>query len=184
VKDINVRLASFDNSWYSPGAKIKILLWFFINALLLKNPLNPFSSLKIMFLRAFGATIGFNVVIKPCVNIKYPWMLKIGDNVWIGEDVWIDNLAKVEIGNDVCISQGAMLLCGNHNYKKTSFDLEIGNIIVDDGVWIGAKSVVCPGVHCESHSVLAVGSVASANLERYTIYRGNPALKVRERHFV
>jgi putative colanic acid biosynthesis acetyltransferase WcaF len=74
-----------------------------------------------------------------------------------------------------------MLLCGNHDYKRSTFDLIVGNIMLEDGVWIGAKSVVCPGVVCRSHSVLSVGSVASAPLDAYGIYRGNPAVKVKER---
>ena len=46
----------------------------------------------------------------------------------IGENVWIDNLASVSIGATCCLSQGAMLLTGNHNYKKTTFDLLFGLI--------------------------------------------------------
>ena len=63
--------------------------------------------------------------------------------------------------SNVCISQGATLLCGNHNFKKPGFDLIIDEIIVEDGVWIGAKSIVCPGVTLKSHSILTVGSVAN-----------------------
>ena len=106
----------------------------------------------------------------------------IGNDVWIGEEVWIDNLAKVQIGNNVCISQGAMLLCGNHNFSKSNFDLITGTIILEDGVWIGAKSIVGPNVVCHSHSVLGVSSVASKDLEAYSIYRGNPALLIKERN--
>ena len=132
-------------------------------------------------MRTFGAKIGENVTIKPKVNIKYPWFLKISDNVWIGENVWIDNLTQVTISSNVCISQGAMLLCGNHNYKKSTFDLMLGEIVLEEGVWIGARSVVCPGVTCKSHSVLTVGSVATSDLEAYSIYQGNPARKVKDR---
>jgi putative colanic acid biosynthesis acetyltransferase WcaF len=57
----------------------------------------------------------------------------------------------------------------------------VGSIVLEDGVWIGAKAVVCPGVVCKSHSVLSVGSIASTELEAYYIYRGNPAIKVKER---
>jgi putative colanic acid biosynthesis acetyltransferase WcaF len=95
--------------------------------------------------------------------------------------VWIDNLTSVTIGDHVCLSQGALLLTGNHNYKKNTFDLITGPITLEDGVWIGAKSVVCPGVRCSSHSVLAVGSVAAKDLKPYFIYQGNPAAPVRER---
>jgi len=176
-----VNLVAYNNSWYKPGNSIKRLLWYFANELVLKNTLIPFSFPRKFILQIFGAKIGKGVVIKPGVNIKYPWYLEIGDHCWLGEHVWIDNLAKVTIQDHVCISQGAMLLCGNHNYKKTTFDLMVNEIILEDGVWIGAKSVVCPGVTCKTHAILSVGSIANSDLEPYTIYQGNPAKKIRNR---
>ncbi len=175
-------LSKFDNSWYKPGAgSFKRTIWYFVNVLFFLNPWNPVSSLKVFLLKLFGAQIGKGVVIKPSVNIKYPWNLKTGNFVWIGENVWIDNLENVTIEDNVSISQGAMLLCGNHDYKKSTFDLITGKIILEEGVWIGAKSIVTPGVTCKSHSILAVNSVATKNLEAYTIYQGNPAIKIRKR---
>lgn len=145
------------------------------------NPLNPFSGLKVMLLRLFGARVGKGVVIKPNVNIKYPWLLEIGDHTWIGERAWIDNLAQVKIGKNCCISQGAMLLCGNHNYKKSTFDLIVKPITLEDGAWVGALSVVCPGVTIKSHAILTVQSVAAETLEPFALYKGNPAVRIRER---
>lgn len=174
-------LSKFDNSWYKPGNKVKILLWYFVNALVLQNKYNPFSGIKKFYLRLFGAKIGNGVVIKPGVSIKYPWKLTIGNQVWIGENVWIDNLDEVIIEDNVCVSQGALLLCGNHNYKKTTFDLMVGPIKLKEGVWIGAQAVVTQNVVCNSHSILAVQSVASSDLEAYGIYKGNPAVKIRQR---
>ncbi len=134
-----------------------------------------------MLLRLFGAKIGAQVVIKPKVNIKYPWLLEIGDHAWIGEKVWIDNLVQVSIGSHACISQGALLLTGNHNYKKSSFDLITGQIFIDDGAWVGAKAVICPGVRVSSHSIVTVGSVLTKSSSAYGIYQGNPAIKIKER---
>ena len=153
-------------------------LWYFINIIFFKSSLFPFNSLKLFLLRLFGCSLGKGVVIKPNVNIKYPWKLSLGNYVWIGEQVWIDNLDNVTIGNHVCISQGAILICGSHDYKKPSFDLITKEIILNDGVWVGAKSIILPGVVAESHAILSAGSVMSKNLENYTIYRGNPAEKV------
>ena len=179
---VRTDLSAYNNDWYNPGASaLKRTLWYFVNAALFINPLNPLSGLKVKLLRLFGAQVGKGVTLKPNINIKYPWLLEIGDHVWIGEGVWIDNLTAVTIGNHVCISQGALLLTGNHNYKKKTFDLMVGRITLSDGAWIGAKSVVCPGVTCGSHSVLAVGSVAVKDLKPYFIYQGNPAVPVRER---
>ena len=176
------QLDLFNNDWFDRGAsKFKIILWYYFNMLFFASRWMPLSSFKVFLLRLFGAKIGKGVVIKPFVNIKYPWRLIIGNDVWIGEQVWIDNLETVTIGNNVCVSQGAFLLCGNHNYKRNTFDLIAKQIKLEDGVWIGAKTVVCPGVICKSHSLLTVGSVATSNLEPYTIYQGNPAKEVRKR---
>ncbi len=182
MNEHKTNLALFDNSWYRVGAnKPKQVLWYFVNILFFMNPLNPVSAFKVMLLRWFGAKIGSNVTIKPSVNIKYPWKLSIGNNVWIGENVWIDNLGFVTIADNVCLSQGAMLLCGNHDYKKTTFDLLVGDITLEEGSWVGCKSIVCPNVTLESHAVLAAASVATQNLQAYAIYQGNPATKIRER---
>lgn len=176
-----VQLNTYDNSWYKPGGSLKRVIWYVVSAIFFQSYLLPISSLKIAILRIFGAKIGKGVVIKPCVQIKYPWFLEIGEHTWIGEKVWIDNLERTKIGSNVCLSQGAMLLTGNHNYKKTTFDLIVQGIVIQDGVWIGAQSVVCPGVVCKSHAVLSVNSIATEHLEEYTIYMGNPSKALRKR---
>lgn len=176
-----VDLAKFNNGWYRPGCFLRRALWF-IKGRVIINTYFPWPMwVKRWTLRFFGAKLGRGVVIKPKVNIKYPWFLTVGDNAWIGEQVWIDNLGKVTIGNHVALSQGAMLLTGNHDYKKETFDLIVGDITIEDGAWIGARATVCPGVTVHSHAILSVGSVATKDLDAYGIYQGNPAVKVRER---
>jgi putative colanic acid biosynthesis acetyltransferase WcaF len=177
-----VELKKYNNDWYKPGKNVLILfIWYCINAALINTYFLPSSGLKKFLLRMFGAKIGKGVVIKPKVNIKYPWKLIIGDYTWVGEKVWIDNLGQVTIGNNCCLSQEAMLLCGNHNFKKATFDLIVKPITLKDGSWVGAKSVVCPGITLENNSILAVGSIATTNLEANFIYQGNPAVKIKER---
>lgn len=175
-------LSRYDNSWYSPGAsKLVIVLWMITSVLLVRNPLMISMKFKKWILRCFGARIGQGVWIKQGVQIKYPWRLTIGNNCWIGENTWIENLADVTLGNNCVLSQGSMLLCGNHNYKKETFDLMTEEIKLEDGVWISARSVVCGGVTCRSHSVLSVNSVATEELAPYSVYSGTPAVKIRER---
>ncbi|MBO0948735.1 WcaF family extracellular polysaccharide biosynthesis acetyltransferase [Fibrella forsythiae] len=174
-------LSRYNNDWFRPGPRWKILLWHFTNAWLFNSYAPLPSSVKVSLLRLFGARVGAGVMVKPGVNIKYPWLLSIGDHVWIGEGVWIDNLTNVTIGSHVCLSQGAMLLTGNHDYRSATFDLNVSAITLEDGAWIGAKATVCPGVLVKSHAVLAVGSVAARPLDAYTIYQGNPAVAVRKR---
>ncbi|MBL4676287.1 MAG: colanic acid biosynthesis acetyltransferase WcaF [Mucilaginibacter sp.] len=175
-------LSTYNNHPYHPGANaLKRLLWYYVNAVFINSAWLPLSGFRIFLLRLFGARIGTGVVLKPRVNIKYPWHLQIGNNSWIGEGVWIDNLTTVNIGNNVCLSQGAVLQTGSHNYKSKSFDLIIGPVTLEDGAWIGNGAIVNKGVVAGSHSLLSSGSVTTKNLDAYSIYQGNPAVKVRSR---
>ena len=177
-----VNLSAFDGSDFDKGASIlKITLWYFVNTLIVRASWNPFMKIKIVLLRAFGARIGIGLVIKNNVNIKYPWKLTIGENCWLGENSWIDNLDNVIIGNNVCISQGAMLLTGNHDYTKSTMPYRNAPISIKDGAWIGARTVVCPGVEVQENAILTVGSIATKTLEANSIYQGNPSLKIRDR---
>lgn len=176
-------LSTYNHNTYHPGASwLKRTIWFFTSALLFKTSLLPSSRTKIAILRLFGAKIGKRVVFRHGINIKYPWHLSIGNDSWIGENVWIDNLVSVNIGRHVCLSQGSMLITGSHNYKSTAFDLITGAINIADGAWVGARAVINQNINVSSHAVLTAGSVATKDMEPYSIYQGNPAAKVRNRN--
>lgn len=175
-----MRLEHFSNEWYDKGPFIKRFLWY-VFAVLLKSALLPSSTFRVFLLRAFGSEIGKGVVIRSGVKVKYPWRLKIGSHTWIGENVWIENLGNVEIGNNCCISQDAMLLCGNHNYKVNSFDLMVGDINIEDCCWVGARCLVAPGVTIRKYSVCGVNSTITKDTSEYGVYMGTPAIFVRKR---
>lgn len=152
-------------------------LWLALNALLLASWL-PGSKWRAKLLRAFGADVAENVVIKPGVKVKFPWRLKIGPNSWIGERVWIDNLAVVSIGANVCISQGAYLCTGSHDWSSPNFDLVTKSIVLHDMAWVAASATVGPGVVVGEGAVLGLASSTSKNLSPWTIYAGSPAQPV------
>ena len=156
-------------------------LWTILQPLLLTSWL-PGSWHRRLLLYVFGARIGVGVVIKPGVRVKFPWRLKVGAYTWVGEDVWIDNLANVEIGSNCCISQDAYLCTGSHDWSQTGFDLIHRPIKVEDGAWIAARASVGPGVKIGEGAVLALGSVATSDLAPWSIYAGNPATLLRVRN--
>lgn len=175
-------LGRFSSAGFPLGAGfIKRTLWYFTNALFFINPLFPFRSPKPFLLRLFGAKVGKGVVIHPGVNIKFPWKLSIGDHVWIGQRAWLDNIDQLTIESNVVISQGAMLILGSHDYKKPDYPTLAGPVVLEEGSWVGAGALVLGGVTLKSHALLAAGSVTGKNLKAYTIYRGNPAVPVKER---
>lgn len=179
-----VDLSSFDNAWYSPGRNQLIrALWYFVGAPLVRFSFLPSSSLRRFILRCFGAKMGRGVVLKHSIRVKYPWHLSIGDFSWIGEDVWIDNLVQITIGAHVCISQGAYLCAGNHDWSDPSFGLIVRPIELEEGAWVGTHALVCPGVTIGRSGVAAAGSVITRSIPPFEIHAGNPA-RFRKRRVI
>jgi putative colanic acid biosynthesis acetyltransferase WcaF len=133
--------------------------WHVVSALAFQSALVLPARWKAAVLRAFGARIGRGLVIKPRVTIKYPWFLELGDHVWLGEGAWIDNHATVRVGCDVCISQGAYLFTGNHDWNDPRFGFFCQPIEIQDGVWVAAQAIVCPGSVLARMSVVGAGVV-------------------------
>jgi putative colanic acid biosynthesis acetyltransferase WcaF len=170
---------------YRPGRTFAVrALWLVVEALVLLNPVVTSYALKRWILRRFGARVGEGVLIKPGVHIKYPWRVAIGDHTWIGERAWIDNFVEVRIGAHVCISQGAYLCTGNHDWSDPGMRRFVAPILVEDGAWVGAFARIAPGVVVGREAVVTLGSVLLENAEPRGIYRGNPAELVKERVLV
>jgi putative colanic acid biosynthesis acetyltransferase WcaF len=182
ISDAWVDLASFSNDEYDPGGgALGRVIWYFTSLLLFESGWLPLRGIKGPLLRLFGARIGRGVVIKPNVRIKYPWRLSIGDHCWIGQGVWFDNLANIEIGSHVCVSQGSYFCTGSHDYRRRSFDLVVERISLGNGAWIGARSLVFGGVTIGANALVAGGSVVTKDVPAAVIVGGNPAQPIRDR---
>ena len=165
-----MQLSTFRNDDFDRGAsRLKELAWLIASELLVSGPF-PGSRWRASILRAFGAKIAYGVVFKARVRIKFPWRLHVGANSWIGEGVWIDNLAPVRIGHDVCISQDAYLCTGNHDWSSRSFDLLTAGITIEDHCWVCARGVVAPGTHMHAGAILGLASLGQGQMCGWTIY--------------
>lgn len=154
-------LSTFRNDGFDRGAsRIKELLWLVASGLLVDSWV-PGSGWRVRLLRLFGAKIDVGVVIKPNVQIKFPWRLSVGANAWIGERVWIDNLAQVNIGANACVSQGVYLCTGSHDYRKPSFDLVTSPIDIGEGAWVTAFCRVAPGTRVPAHYMTRFSTVVT-----------------------
>jgi putative colanic acid biosynthesis acetyltransferase WcaF len=156
-------------------------VWLFVNAAVFLNPVLPAYRFKAWILRLFGAEIGEGVVIKPSVNIKYPWFLKIGEHSWIGERAWLDCTSPLTIGKHVVISQSVYLCCGTHDWEDPGMGSIQTPIVVEDGAWIAAFARIAGGVTIGQEAMVAMGAVVFTDCEARGTYRGNPAQRVGRR---
>jgi putative colanic acid biosynthesis acetyltransferase WcaF len=151
-------------------------LWLIVKCLFFLNPIPWPSAVRVELLRLFGARVGQGVVIRSQVNITFPWRLRVGDDVWIGEEVLILSLAEVTLESDICISQRAFLCTGSHNFRAPKFDLITKPIIVRSGSWVAAQAFIAPGVEIGAGSMVAAGSVVLENVPPKSRAQGNPAV--------
>lgn len=171
-----MRLDLYDNSDFDRGAgRLKEALWVLCKCLFFLNPFPWPSTLRVRWLRLFGARVGRRVVIRSGVNITFPWRLTVGDHVWIGDEVLILSLAPVTLGSHVCISQRAFLCTGSHDWRRETFDLQTHPIIVEDRVWISAQAFIGPGACIGSDSVISAGTVLMKTIPNNSFAKGNPA---------
>ena len=126
--------------------KLVEISWYLTKCIFFLSPIPYPTKFKVLLLKLFGAKVGFGVIIKPRVNIHFPWKLIIGNHVWVGEEAFILNFENITIGNHVCISQRAFLCGGNHDYTQTNMPYRNAPINIEDGCWVGANCFVGPGV--------------------------------------
>jgi len=174
---MKTRLDQFDASkGFSRGRSgLVVAVWYLLKCALLLSALPWPSGLKVVLLRAFGAKIGEGVVIKPRVNVHFPWKMEVGDHAWIGEEVFILNFEPVKICAQACISQRGFLCTGNHDYRDPQFSYRNAPITIGNGAWVGASVFVGPGVEVGDEAVAAAGSVVTRNVPANAIVAGNPA---------
>lgn len=158
------------------------LCWALSWMLLCRPTPPPLHYWRCAVLRLFGARLGKINFIYPSARIWAPWLLETGDLVTIGRGAEIYNPGGASLGHRTIISQDAYLCGATHDYQSPDFTYLTKRIRTGQQVWICARAMVLPGVECKEGSVLGAGAVATKQLEAWTVYAGNPAVAVRQRH--
>jgi len=110
--------------------------------------------------------------------------VSIGDNTQISER---SRLRNVSIGNNVLIAPEVYVLHSGHCYERTDISmLEQGETfypltIIEDDVWIGARSIILSGSHICKGTVISAGTVVSSTIPPFSIVAGNPARVIKSR---
>jgi len=176
-----IELSGYTTGGFERGAsRLKEGAWWFVRAVFFQSALPWPSGVRVGLLRMFGAKIGEGVVIRTGVNITFPWRLTVGNHVWLGEEVLILSLAPVVIESNCCISQRAFLCTGTHDFTSPAFTLKTAPITIREGCWVAAAAFIAPGVSVGPESMVAAGSVVTADVPAKVIVRGNPAAVVKE----
>ena len=132
-------------------------------------------------LKRFGLTSGGGNRVFPSVKIWAPWNVVMGRFVAIDDEVNLYSVDKITIGSKVAISREAFICTASHDITKPERPLVTAPITICDGVWIGARAIVLPGVTIGEGAVVAAGAVVIKDVEPFTVVGGNPAKFIKKR---
>jgi putative colanic acid biosynthesis acetyltransferase WcaF len=152
-----------------------VQLWWLVQATLFRLSPQVLYGWRRFLLRSFGAAVGRGVLIRPSVEITYPWKVSIGDFSWVGDNVTLYSLGEIEIGHDVVISQNSYLCTGSHDFREPTFDIYAKKIVVEPESWIAADVFVAPGVRIGHAAVVGARSTLLHDLPPRMVCYGNPA---------
>lgn len=172
--------AGFRNP-YSLGNKVARVLWAIAYRFFFRmTPARWFVSWRNWLLRRFGAKLG-KVWIHPRARIWAPWLLEMGDDVYVDEDVYLYNPYGITVGDRVIISLRAFLCSASHDHEKPTYDLVGGKITVGSDCWIAAEAFIGPGIDIGEGSVVGARSSVFKDVPPWKIAVGNPAKPIGDR---
>lgn len=166
---------------FSLGNRLRRLMWNICWFLFYRMSPKPLHSWRSFLLRAFGARMGAGCHFYPSSKVWAPWNLICADQVTAANGVEIYNPAPVTFGSHAILSQDAFVCGATHDYDDPGFPLIAYAMNFGPYAWVCARASVGPGVNMGEGAVLGLGSVATRNLDPWTVYAGVPAVKVKDR---
>ena len=157
------------------------LLWGGVYVVFYRLSPRPMHAWRAMLLRMFGAKLGARCHFYAKARIWAPWNLVCDDRVSVADGAELYNPSRLTIGSHCIVSQDAYICGATHAYNDPAFPLVHFPMRLGAYAWICARATVCPGVNVGDGAVLALGAVATRDLEPFGIYAGVPARKVKER---
>ncbi len=121
--------------------------------------------------------------INPPFYCDYGNHIKVGKNFFANYNCTIIDVAEVRIGDNCLMAPNVAIYTAGHPvYPSTrNSAYEYGKAVtIGDNVWLGGNTVVCPGVHIGSNSVIGAGSVVTRDIPDWCIAAGNPCRVLRK----
>jgi putative colanic acid biosynthesis acetyltransferase WcaF len=161
--------------------RLQRAVWGFVYAVFFRTSPRPLHWWRAFLLRCFGAKLGPNVHICPKARIWAPWNLVCADQATIADEAIVYNPERIELGSHAIVSQQAYLCGATHDYEDPTFPFIALPISIGSYAWICARATVQPGVSVGDGAVLALGAIATRDLEPWTVYAGVPARRIKPR---
>lgn len=121
--------------------------------------------------------------INPPFYCDYGSHIQVGKNLFANYNCTIIDVAKVTIGDNCQLAPNVSIYTAGHPVHPASRNsmYEYGiEVTIGDNVWIGGNTVILPGVHIGSNTVIGAGSVVTKDIPEWVVAGGNPCKVIRE----
>lgn len=169
---------------FTTQEKIKRLLWVCVQSTLFRFSPRRADGWRAFLLRLFGAKMGRVELIRNTVRIEVPWNLDIGDDVQIGDAVYLYSLGPIKIGDRTIVSQFVHICAGTHDFERLDFPLVRVPVDIGSDCWIATDSYIAPGVRVGQGVVVGARANVVRNLPEWKVCVGSPAKPVKDRRLV
>lgn len=158
-----------------------VQLWWLVQASLFRWSPQFAYAFRAWLLRAFGATVGHGVIIRPTVTVTYPWKVRIGDYAWIGDNAELYSLGEIDIGANAVVSQRSYLCAADHDHTQVDFPIRSRKITIGAQAWVAADVFVAPGVTIGEGAVIGARSSVFKDMPAGMVCFGYPCVPVKKR---
>ena len=121
--------------------------------------------------------------INPPFYCDYGTHIEVGKSFFANYNCTILDVAKVIIGDNCQMAPNVAIYTAGHpvhpEIRNTAYEYGI-EVTIGDNVWLGGNTVVCPGVHIGSNTVIGSGSVVTKDIPSDVVAVGNPCKVMRE----
>lgn len=124
-----------------------------------------------------------NAFINPPFYCDYGSHIKVGKNFFANYNCSIIDVAPVTIGDNCQLAPNVAIYTAGHPVHPVSRNsmYEYGiEVTIGDNVWIGGNTVILPGVHVGSNTVIGAGSVVTKDIPDWSLAAGNPCKVIRK----
>lgn len=131
-------------------------------------------------------SVGKNINIERGASFGSGKDLQIGDDSGLGENCQVPD--NIKIGRDVMMGPDVLIIGKNHEFENLQIPMRLQGakdappVVIGDDVWIGARTIILPGITINNGAIIGAGSVVTHDVPPFAICAGNPARVIKIRN--
>jgi putative colanic acid biosynthesis acetyltransferase WcaF len=178
----HVLTGRYQSAW-SVRELMQLRLWNLVWLCVFRPSPKLFNGWRLFLLRCFGATVRGRPFIYSSAKVFAPFHLTIEDRVCLGPHSEVYNLGPVHLECGVTLSHQSMVCNGTHDFDDPTMPLLIGDTVIGEDAFIGARAFIMPGVSIGARAIVGACAVVTKDVKPGDVVAGNPAKTIRSRRF-